>query len=75
MNVTGQIVTIVVFFLVLVLLSFSGWSIPSPAAWVSDWLRLFGTVISIVAGLKLAWSVPQLLEGLVNALAARRSGE
>ena len=67
--VKGQIIVIVVFFAVLVLLSMSGWSIPSPAAWVSDWMRLFGTVISIVAGLKLAWSVPQLLE----ALLARRS--
>ena len=64
--VKGQIIIIVVFFAVLVLISFSGWTLSGPAAWLDAWVKLFGTVVAIVAGLKLAWSVSQLLENLVE---------
>lgn len=63
-------ITALVIFVVLAALSWFftaiSFTLPEPAAWLEAWVKLFQTVVSVVIGLKLAWSVPELLQELLR---------
>jgi hypothetical protein len=67
MSLLAQIRVILGVFAVLVVISllFSS-TFPAPAPWLEAWVKLFATVIGIIAALKAAWTLPELVQALRN---------